>query len=74
MNRRTFLKAMSLIGGSAVIGGPRILQARTSIGEALMLDRLPATGGRPVAPFLPLVVGVTGLIAARAVRERRRPA
>ena len=51
MNRRTFLKAMSLIGGSAVIGADRILAARTSVGGAALTPSrypLPLASSHPV--------------------------
>ena len=51
MNRRTFLKAMSLLGGSAVIGAERILAARTMVGgQALAPSRypLPLPSSHPV--------------------------
>ena len=51
MNRRTFLKAMSLIGGSAVIGADRILAARTTVGGAALTPSrypLPLASSHPV--------------------------
>lgn len=51
MNRRTFLKAMSLIGGSAVIGADRILASRTMVGGAALTPSrypLPLASSHPV--------------------------
>jgi hypothetical protein len=57
---------VTLTGTGAVVGG-----AVTRIGDALTIDRLPATGGG-MSPLLPLVLGCVVVVAARAVRTRRR--
>ncbi|MEY2568329.1 MAG: phospholipase [Actinomycetota bacterium] len=51
MNRRTFMKALAAVGGTSVVGWPRVLQARDMVGAAALRPsqfELPLASNHPV--------------------------